>query len=68
MLKSDILGKLHKKNNNLNPEDVDLLFEIFIKKITDSLKDGKNVFQIFFMVLAKFRRNADFFRFQLFFS
>ena len=43
MLKSDILEKLNKKNNNLNPEDIELLFNIFIKKITSSLKNGKNI-------------------------
>ena len=43
MLKSDILVKLNKKNDNLNPEDVELLFNIFIKKISSSLKNGKNI-------------------------
>ena len=43
MLKSEILQKLHKKNNNLNPEDIELLFNIFIKKITNSLKHGHNI-------------------------
>ena len=43
MLKSDILDKLNKKNDNLNPEDIELLFNIFIKKISSSLKNGKNI-------------------------
>ena len=43
MLKSDILDKLNKKNDNLNPEDIELLFNIFIKKICSSLKNGKNI-------------------------
>ena len=43
MLKSDILDKLNKKNVNLNPEDIELLFNIFIKKISSSLKNGKNI-------------------------
>ena len=43
MLKSDILVKLNKKNDNLNPEDIELLFNIFIKKISSSLKNGKNI-------------------------
>ena len=43
MLKSEILDKLHKKNNNLRPEDIELLFNIFIKKISNSLKDGQNI-------------------------
>ena len=43
MLKSEILDRLQKKNNNLNLEDIELLFNIFIKKIINSLKDGKNI-------------------------
>ena len=43
MLKSQILEKLLKKNNNLTLEDIEILFEIFLKKITSSLKDGKNI-------------------------
>ena len=43
MLKSDILNKLYKKNNNITPEDVELLFDIFIKKISNSLKNGQNI-------------------------
>ena len=43
MLKSEILNKLHVKNNNLTPEDIELLFNIFIKTITNSLKNGQNV-------------------------
>ena len=43
MLKSGILHKLHKKNKNLNPEDIEQLFNIFIKKISNSLKNGKNI-------------------------
>ena len=43
MLKSQILEKLLKKNNNLTLQDIEILFEIFLKKITNSLKDGKNI-------------------------
>ena len=43
MLKSEILDRLQKKNTNLKPEDIELLFDIFIKKITNSLKNGKNI-------------------------
>ena len=43
MLKSQILEKLLKKHNNLNIEDVELLFNIFIKKIIYSLKNGQNI-------------------------
>ena len=43
MLKSQILDKLHTKHNNLSFEDIDDLFEIFIKKISSSLKNGQNI-------------------------
>ena len=43
MLKSEIIDKLQKKNNNLTPEDIELIFNIFIKKISDSLKNGHNI-------------------------
>ena len=43
MLKSDILAKLKIKHNNLNEEDIETIFDIFIKKITNSLKEGNNI-------------------------
>ena len=43
MLKSQILEKLLNKNNNLSSEDIEHLFDIFLKKIINSLKDGKNI-------------------------
>ena len=43
MLKSQILDILHKKHNNLSFEDIDDLFEIFIKKISNSLRNGQNI-------------------------
>ena len=43
MLKSEILEKLHKKHSNLSYEDIELLLSIFIKKITNSLKNGNNI-------------------------
>ena len=43
MLKSQILEKLHKKHNNLSFEDIDDLFEIFIKKMSNSLRNGQNI-------------------------
>ena len=38
MLKSQILEKLHKKHNNLSFQDIDYLFDIFIKKISNCEK------------------------------
>ncbi len=43
MIKSQILDKLHKKHNNLSIEDIDDLFDIFIKKMSLSLQKGKNI-------------------------
>ena len=43
MLKSQVLEKLQKKHNNLSIEDIEILFEIFLKKITGSLKVGNNI-------------------------
>tara|TARA_B100000989_G_C19521472_1_gene464397 strand:+ start:1227 stop:1535 length:309 start_codon:yes stop_codon:yes gene_type:complete len=43
MLKSQILEKLHIKHNNLNIEDIETLFNIFIKKMSQSLKNGQNI-------------------------
>tara|TARA_B100000579_G_C22820948_1_gene850597 strand:+ start:1032 stop:1340 length:309 start_codon:yes stop_codon:yes gene_type:complete len=43
MLKSKILEKLQFKHSNLNSEDIELLFNIFIKKISNSLKNGHNI-------------------------
>ena len=43
MLKSQILEKLQKKHNNLGSEDIEILFNIFIKKVSESLKIGHNI-------------------------
>ena len=43
MLKSQILEKLNQKYNNFSSIDIENLFELFIKKISSSLKEGKNI-------------------------
>ncbi len=43
MLKSDIIKKLESKQKNLSENDVEQILNIFIKKIINALKDGKNV-------------------------
>ena len=43
MLKSDILKKLELKHQNLSENDIEQIFNIFIKKIMSALKDDKNV-------------------------
>jgi len=43
MLKSEILLQLGNKYKNFNPEDIESIFDLFIKKITNSLKEDKNI-------------------------
>ena len=43
MLKSQILEKLSEKHNNLDVQDIEIIFNIFIKKIINSFKDGQNI-------------------------
>ena len=43
MLKSDILKKLGLKHPNLSENDIEQIFNIFIKKTILALKDHKNV-------------------------
>ena len=43
MLKSQILEKLQKKHNNLSLDDIDMLFGIFVNKISNALKNGQNI-------------------------
>ena len=43
MLKSDILKKLSINHQSLNENDIEQIFNIFIKKIISALKDNKNV-------------------------
>ena len=43
MLKSDILKKLGHKHQNLSENDIEQIFNIFIKKIVNVIKDNKNV-------------------------
>lgn len=43
MLRSDIIEKLQEKYRNFSSNDIENLFEIFIKKIIDSLNEGNNI-------------------------
>ena len=43
MLKSDILHKLQIKYKNFSIDDIENLFDMFIKKITNSLNEGNNI-------------------------
>ena len=43
MLKSNIIDILHKKHQNLNQSDIELIIKIFSKKIINSLKEGNKI-------------------------
>ena len=43
MLKSQIIEKLHHKYSHFNSEDIESLLDIFLKKVSISLKEGKNI-------------------------
>tara|TARA_Y100000768_G_C23889695_1_gene639465 strand:- start:675 stop:971 length:297 start_codon:yes stop_codon:yes gene_type:complete len=43
MIKSQILEKLQKKYKNFNSNDIEILFDIFVNKISKSLKKGNNI-------------------------
>ena len=43
MLKSQIIQALHHKHNNLSLDDIEQLFNIFVSKISNSLKLGHNI-------------------------
>ena len=43
MLKSEILEKLNYKYPNLKSENIENIFDLFIKTIVNSLKDNKNI-------------------------
>ena len=43
MLKSQLIEKLHNKYRHFNEQDIENLLDIFFKKISISLKEGKNI-------------------------
>ena len=43
MLKSQILERLCEKHSNLDVQDIETIFNIFIKKLVNSLKDSQNI-------------------------
>ena len=43
MLKSDIINELDQKYKNFEKNDIEYLFDLFIKKIIESLKEGNNI-------------------------
>ena len=43
MLKSEILSKLHKKYSNLSEDDIENIFNLLIKKISNSLQEGNKI-------------------------
>ena len=43
MLKSDLLLKIHKKYPTLNIKDIELISDLFFKKIVKSLEEGRKI-------------------------
>tara|TARA_B100000579_G_C22716984_1_gene797385 strand:+ start:427 stop:723 length:297 start_codon:yes stop_codon:yes gene_type:complete len=43
MLKSEILAKLKDKQNHLSENDIEIIFNIFTKKIISALNEDRNV-------------------------
>ena len=43
MLKSDLILNLSKKHNNLNLNDIELITNIFFKKIINELNEDNNI-------------------------
>tara|TARA_B100000575_G_C22490547_1_gene323177 strand:+ start:225 stop:506 length:282 start_codon:yes stop_codon:yes gene_type:complete len=43
MLKSEIIDILTNKHKNFTAEDIETIFNLFIRKITNSLKTGNNI-------------------------
>ena len=43
MLKSEIFKKLELKHQNLSENDIEQIFNIFIKKIVSAIKNDKNI-------------------------
>ena len=62
MLKSQILEELQKKHSNFNPDEIENIFNIFIKRIGDSLKIGNNIELRGFGTLSKKDNNEKFVR------
>ena len=61
MLKSEILEKLHKRHDNLSSEDIENLFENFIKILVNNLKIGKNIELRGFGTISKKNSHVYFF-------
>ena len=43
MLKSELLSAINKKYSSLSQGEIDLIFNLFLKKIVNSLKNGKKI-------------------------
>jgi len=62
MLKSDLLTTLHKKYSTLNLNDIELIFDLFFKKLISSLKEGNNIEIRGFGTISKKINKAKFVR------
>lgn len=62
MLKSDLILSIHKKYPSLNINDIELVFNLFFKKILTSLKNNQNIEIRGFGTLSKKINKAKFVR------
>lgn len=62
MLKSDLLLAINKKYPSLNTNDIEIIFNLFFKKILTSLKEGKNIEIRGFGTFSKKNNKAKFVR------
>ena len=62
MLKSNLVSSIHKKYPSLNPNEIESISNLFFKKITLALKEGKKIEIRGFGTLSKKINKAKFVR------
>ena len=62
MLKSNLVSSIHKKYPSLNPTEIELISNLFFKKIILALQEGKKIEIRGFGTLAKKVNKAKFVR------
>ena len=62
MLKSDLIASIHKKYPSLNTNDIELLTNLFFKKIVSGLNNDKNIEIRGFGTFSKKKNKAKFVR------
>tara|TARA_Y100001970_G_C14193959_1_gene837010 strand:+ start:199 stop:480 length:282 start_codon:yes stop_codon:yes gene_type:complete len=62
MLKSSLIASIYNKNKNLNTSDIELIIDLFFKKIILSLKNNQKIEIRGFGIFAKKNNKAKFVR------